>query len=52
MVESVTVTEMGYVPALAGLPDSRPEALSIRPGGKEPDSLQLKGSIPPEAVNV
>jgi hypothetical protein len=52
MDESVTLTDMGYVPAVAGMPDSWPEALSVKPGGREPDSVQLKGGIPPEAVNV
>jgi hypothetical protein len=52
MDESVTVTEMGYVPAVAGLPDSCPDALRVRPGGSGPDSVQLKGGAPPEAVNV
>jgi hypothetical protein len=50
--ESVTVTVMGYVPAVTGLPDNCPEALSSSPGGSGPDSLQLKGGVPPEAVNV
>jgi len=52
MDESVAVTVMGYVPAFAGVPDSCPEALIVRPGGREPDSLQLNGGVPPEAVNV
>jgi hypothetical protein len=52
MDESVTMTEMGYVPAVAGIPDNFPEALSIRPGGKGPDSFQLKGGVPPEALKV
>jgi hypothetical protein len=52
MDESVTVTEMGYVPAVTGLPDSCPDALSVRPGGTGPDSLQVKGGVPPEAVKV
>jgi hypothetical protein len=52
MEESVTVTETGYVPAAAGVPNNSPEALSVRPGGREPDSLQRKGGVPPEAVNV
>jgi hypothetical protein len=52
MDESVTVTEKGYVPAVAGIPESCPEALSVRPGGKGPDSIQLKGGVPPEAVNA
>ena len=50
--ESVTVTVKAYVPAVAGTPDSWPEALSVKPDGREPDSLQLKGCVPPEAVNV
>jgi hypothetical protein len=49
--ESLTVTEMAYVPAVAGTPDSCPEALSVKPGGSEP-AVQLKGGVPPEAVNV
>lgn len=52
MEESVTVTEMGYVPAVAGVPDNCPETLSVRPGGKGPDSFQFKGAVPPDAVNV
>jgi hypothetical protein len=52
MDESVTVTEKGYVPAVAGIPESCPETLSVRPGGKGPDSLQLNGGAPPEAVNM
>jgi len=50
--ESLTVTEKEYVPAVAGLPESWPEALRPTPGGKVPASLQLKGSVPPEAMNV
>jgi hypothetical protein len=50
--ESVAVTKMGYVPAFAGVPDNCPEALSVRPGGREPDSLQPNGGVPPEAVKV
>jgi hypothetical protein len=49
--ESLTVTEMVYVPAVAGTPDSCPEALSVKPGGSDP-AVQLKGAVPPEAVNV
>jgi len=52
MDESVTVTEKGYVPAVAAIPESFPEALSVIPGGKGPDSFQLKGGVPPEAANV
>ena len=52
MDESVAVTVMGYVPAVLGVPDNCPEALSVSPGGREPDSLQLNGGFPPEAVNV
>jgi hypothetical protein len=50
--ESVPVTEKGYVPAVTGVPDSCPEALSVRPGGKGPDSFQLTGGVPPEAMNA
>jgi len=50
--ESMTVIEKGYVPAVAGTPDSSPAALSVKPGGREPDSVQLNGGTPPEAVNV
>jgi hypothetical protein len=49
--ESVTPTMMGYVPAVAGLPDNCPEVLSSSPGGS-PDALQLKGGVPPDAINV
>jgi hypothetical protein len=52
MDESVTVTEMGYVPAVAGVPDNCPEAVNDRPGGSEVDAVQLSGGVPPEAVNV
>jgi hypothetical protein len=52
MDESVTVTEKGYVPAVAGIPESCPKALSVMPGGREPDSFQLRGGVPPEAANV
>jgi len=52
MDESVTVTEMGYVPAVAGVPDNCPEAFNDRPGGREPDADQLSGGVPPEAPNV
>jgi hypothetical protein len=50
--ESVPVTEKGYVPAVTGVPDSCPEALSVRPGGKGPVSFQLTGGVPPEAMNA
>ena len=50
--ESVALIETEYVPAVAGVPDNNPAALSVRPGGSEPDSLQLNGGVPPEAVNV
>jgi hypothetical protein len=50
--ESETLTEKAYVPAVVGLPDNWPEALKARPGGSEPDSVQLKGGDPPEAANV
>ena len=50
--ESVTPTVIGYVPAVAGTPDNCPEALNSSPGGSGPDSLQVMGGVPPEAVNV
>ena len=50
--ESVTVTEIGYFPALVGLPDSCPDAFNVRPGGRGPDSAQLNGGAPPDAANV
>ena len=52
MEESLTVIEMEYVLAVAGVPDSCPEALNVRPGGREPDAFQLKGAAPPEAIKV
>ena len=52
MDESVTVIDITYVPAVDGVPDNPPEACNIRPGGREPDSLQFNGGVPPEAVNV
>jgi hypothetical protein len=52
MDESVTVTEIGYFPAVAGLPVSCPLGLNARPGGREPVSVQLRGGEPPEARNV
>lgn len=50
--ESLTVTEMAYVLAVAGVPESCPEALSVRPGGRELDAFQVKGGAPPEARKV
>jgi hypothetical protein len=50
--ESVTVIEMGYVPAVAGEPDNCPDVLNARPGGRGPDSVQLSGGAPPDARNV
>ena len=50
--ESVTVSVKAKVPAIWGVPDSCPEPLSIKPGGREPDSFQVKGGDPPEAENV
>jgi hypothetical protein len=52
MDESVTVTVKWYVPAVAAIPESCPEALIVRLGGREPVSVQLRGGVPPEAVNV
>ena len=52
MDESVTVTEIRYVPAVAGVPESWPEGLKARPGGRAPVSLQLRGGVPPEALKV
>ena len=49
--ESVTVTETGYVPAVVGIPDNCPDALSIRPGGMGPDSFQANDGVPPAAWN-
>ena len=43
--ESVTLTETGYSPALAGIPESCPEALRVKPGGREPASVQLRGGF-------
>jgi hypothetical protein len=50
--ESVTVTVIGYAPAVPGLPESCPDTLNVRPGGRGPDSVQLKGAVPPEAANM
>jgi hypothetical protein len=50
--ESDTLTEKAYVPAVVGWPDNWPEALKASPGGREPDSVQLNGGVPPEAANV
>ena len=49
--ESVTVTETGYFPAVAGVPDKNPDALSVRPGGRGPDSFQTNDGVPPVAWN-
>ena len=49
---TLTVTEIGYFPAVAGLPVSCPLGLNARPGGREPVSVQLRGGEPPEARNV
>lgn len=45
MDESGTVSEMGYVPAVAGAPDNCPDVLRPRPGGSDPDSVQLSGGV-------
>ena len=46
--ESATVTETGYVPAIEGVPDTCPPALSASPGGNLLGSVvQLKGATPP-----
>jgi len=45
--ESVTVSVKKKVPAVIGVPYSRPAGLSDRPGGSVPVALQLKGPMPP-----
>ena len=49
--ESLTVTEMAYVLAVAGVPESCPEALSVRPVARGPASDQTSGGTPSLAVN-
>ena len=51
--ESVTVTVKEKVPAVVGVPDSRPSGLTDMPWGSAPVSLQVKGPTPPlGATNV
>ena len=51
--ESVTVSVREKVPAVNGVPDSRPFVLSDMPTGRAPLSVQVNGPIPPVgATNV
>jgi hypothetical protein len=45
--ESVTVSVNEKVPAVIGVPDSRPFGLSDMPGGRAPLSIQVNGPRPP-----
>jgi hypothetical protein len=48
---SVTVTVIGNVPELVGVPDRKPSVPSVRPVGSTPAvSFQLSGRNPPVAV--
>ena len=51
---SVTVSENPlYVPGLVGVPVIRPwDALSVSPGGSDPDKDQTYGGLPPVADSV
>src|SRR5437899_2451758 len=51
LAESVTVKFTEKVPALVGVPETWPAALSVSPGGSA-DELNAYGAVPPVAVSI
>src|ERR1700716_2125783 len=49
---SVTVTMMGNEPGTVGVPESVPLLAKIRPAGRAPFSLQVRGGDPPAAEKL